>query len=214
MKRGFVRYFALAVGALLVCLLGFLGGWKLHAVVRTASPAELRSFSALEKGDAPAPVRAEVQQALRRFQDGYVRRDPAQLEVFMRGLFSEKDQVVVLGTNSAEWVGGYTSVSSFVRSDWLNWGDFRLQVEDAIISSRGDVAWIATVGQVDLEGTLQPIRFVAVLTRHKAGWLFRQIEFQRVEQDSSLSELLGLRAALGHFKKKALTKVATVPDSQ
>jgi hypothetical protein len=85
--------------------------------VGTGSPEDLRDFSAVEKGDAPALVRAEVLQALRRFEDGYVRRDPAQLEAFMHGLFPEGDPVLLLGADSGEWVGGYGPISSFIRND-------------------------------------------------------------------------------------------------
>ena len=199
MKRKSVRYLAIAVGALLVCLLGFLGGWKLKGEVRTASMDDQLSFYDLEKGDAPAPVRAEVLQALRRFQDGYVRRDPVQLESFMRGLFPEGAPVVVLGTNSSEWVSGYRAVSRFIRTDWQDWGDVRLKVEDAIVSSQGDVAWVATVGQVGLGNLFLPIRFTAALTRYSRGWLFRQVQFQRVEHGARLSELLSPRTLIGLF---------------
>jgi hypothetical protein len=151
-------------------------------------------------------------QALRRLQDGYTRRDPAQLEVFMQGLFPEGEQVVVLGTNSSEWVDGYRSVSRFILSDWLHWGDLRLKVEDAVVSSQGDVAWMATVGQVGLGSSPLPVRFAAVLTRHERGWLFRQVQFQRVEHGASLSELLSPRILLGLFRKRLPTHMASMPN--
>ena len=211
MKRETVRCFVLTVGAILACLLGFLGGWKLKGQVRIASIEDLNSFYVVSRGDAAAQVRADVLQALRRFQDGYVRRDPAQLEVFMRGLFPGSDQVLLLGTYSSEWVEGYPSVSRLIRSDWLHWGDVRLRMEDAVVSSQGDVAWVATVGQVGLGKSLQPIRFTAVLTRHKQGWMFRQVQFQSVEHGAKLSELLSPRILLELFRKKVPTTMLSGP---
>lgn len=206
------RRFALVVGALLLCLLGALGGWKLRGEVRTSAAEDLRSFSVLEKGDAPAPVRAEVLRALRLFQDGYVRRDPAQLDAFMQALFGEGDSVLLLGTDSSEWRGGSRPVSDFIRSDWRSWGDVRIGVEDAIISSRGDVAWVATVGQVGLGKSPLPLRFSAVLTRRGGGWLFRQVQFQQVQRPMSLSEVLGARTLLGRFKKKTPTSTESMHE--
>ena len=139
MKRKSVRYFADCGGgtARVPTRIPWAAGSSRARCVQASDGGRSAASTILEKGDAPAPVRAEVLQALRRFQDGYIRRDPAQLEGFMRGLFPEGAPVVVLGTNSSEWVGGYRAVSRFIRSDWLNWGDVRLKVEDAVVSSQG-----------------------------------------------------------------------------
>jgi hypothetical protein len=73
----------------------------------------------LQKGDAPAPVRARVLAALRAFQEGYFRRDPNQLVPFMHRLVPENDDILLLGTDADEWVRGHDAVSQFIREDWL-----------------------------------------------------------------------------------------------
>jgi SnoaL-like domain len=207
-----LRYFFLAVAVLAVCLLGALGGWALRGRMHAAPTEELQSFSVLEKGDASATVRAEVLKAVRLFQDGYARRDPTQLEAFMQGLFPRDEPVVLMGTDSNEWVGGYGAVSRFIRKDWLFWGDVRLEVEDSAISSHGDVAWLATTGRVGSGSSSRHIRFGAVLTRHKTGWMFRQVHFQWVDRGDSLSEPLSPRILLGFLRRTLSTNRASAPD--
>ncbi len=210
MKQRLLRYLALGAAALAVAMFGALGGWELRGHIRSVPTDEVRSFSALEKGDASAAVRAGVLESLRGFQEGYLRRDPAQLDVFMRKMFPESDPVIVLGTTSNEWVGGYFSVSRFIHTDWLHWGDVRLDVENALVSSRGDVAWVATVGRVIMKNQSRPIRFAAVLMRYEKGWMFRQMQFQSVERGASLSQLLSPTALLRLFKKEVPTNMASV----
>jgi hypothetical protein len=142
-----------------------------------------------QKGDAPPEVRAAVLKALQGFQDGYLARDPQRLDSFMQNLFPDNDDVLLLGTDAREWIRGRESVRKFVRSDWLGWGDFTFNVNDSIIWSSGNVAWIASVGHVRGSRSDRPVRFSAVLMRDAKAWRFRQIQFQWDEQDAELSDL-------------------------
>jgi hypothetical protein len=135
-----------------------------------------------------------VLQVLRLFQDGYVKRDLAQLDPFMQRLFADSDEILMLGTGSLEWMRGYASVRQLVKSDWQYWGDARFAMDDSIVWASGDVAWVATVGTVSSSGIARTARLTAVLTRGERGWLFRQIHLQWDEGDGGPQDLFRSQA--------------------
>lgn len=86
----------------------------------------------------------EVRQTLQRFQDGYTLRDESKLDEFM-GVFLPNDEVELIGIgasirNQNEWFQGLVRIREIVESDWLYWGDVRLDVEHAKITVQGKVA--------------------------------------------------------------------------
>jgi hypothetical protein len=135
-------------------------------------------------------VRAGVLAALNDFQAGYKKRDPKDLDAFMNRLFERDGDVLIEGTDAGEWVRGFPAASEFIGADWRDWGDFRFNADDAIVWSTGDVAWIASIGEVHFKGTDRPIRFSAVLTRKADRWLFRQVHFQWDERDPGSGDIL------------------------
>jgi hypothetical protein len=156
-------------------------------------PTDLHADVLRQPGNAPAEVKAGVRAALKEFQDGYVQRDPKNLDAFMDRLFEKNDDILILGTGRSEWSRGYPAAVEFVRRDWAGWGDFRFNVNDALVSSHGDVAWVATVGTVQLRHSNRQVRFSAVLTRHGNKWLFRQMQFQYEDRPVTPANLLLLR---------------------
>lgn len=189
------RVVSALAGALLI-LGAFLFGFVSCLNLKSAVSAELRQQYLMPAGDAPLPVREGVLAALREFQEGYVKRDPKELNSFMNRLFPKSDDVLLLGTDAGEWVRGYPAVGEFIRADWVNWGDFRFAVDNSIVSSSGDVAWIASVGAVHENGSDRPLRFSAILTRNGGNWLFRQVHFQWDDRDPGPSDLLHPRTQL------------------
>ena len=168
---------------------GFLIGWHLsRRPVGFGHPVPYLSY----KGDAQEPVRAEVLASIRAFQSGYTKRDPAILPTFMEQLFPKNQDVLVLGTDSGEWIEGYPRVGDFIAGDWRGWGDVRLDVDNAMVSADHDVAWVTTTGTVGTRSLpTRAIRFAAVLTRSNNRWLFRHIQFQWDDRPETLAELLG-----------------------
>jgi hypothetical protein len=167
---------------------GFVMGW--HLSRRPIGPGYPTHYLD-QKGDAPKQVRTAVLVSLRAFQSGYVKRDPAVLPAFMEQLFPKDQDILVLGTDSGEWIEGYQRVGDFIANDWRYWGDVRLDVENAMISADNDVAWLTTLGTVS-SGSSPPrvIRFTAVLTLSNGRWLFRHVQFQWDERMENLAELL------------------------
>jgi ketosteroid isomerase-like protein len=142
-----------------------------------------------QTGDAPSQVRMEVLAALRAFQEGYRKRDAKELNSFMHDLFLENDDILLLGTDPDEWMRGYRKVSEFIRQDWEKWGGFRFAVDDSIVWSSGDVAWIVSVGSVLARGADRRVRFSATLKRSGDRWRFRQLQFQWDDPGPRLSDL-------------------------
>ena len=132
------------------------------------------------KGNAPEGVRAEVLQQLQRFQDGYANRNTARLDSFMEQLFS-RDDLLILGTQPTETLSGYERARALVSSDWRTWGDCTFLMDNAHISTAGDVAWVSTIGYVEFDMSrwlVLPLRLSAVMVKKSNVWKFRQMQFQ------------------------------------
>ena len=168
---------------------GFTCGWvaKRHIILKQGSAA---SFDGMDRGNAPQPVRAEVMKQLHSFQAGYTKRDPQELDQFMKDLFPRDKNVVVLGTEPNEWVTGYDSVSRFIYADWKNWGNVRLDTEHPVVCTSGNVAWLATPGVVELGRNSRPLRFTAVLVLDDSKWTFRHVQFQWDDRQANLTDFL------------------------
>lgn len=96
--------------------------------------------------------RAAVLAVLQAFQDGYVRRDLQAVDAFLE-LFTP--DIEIIGTNAdkpgeGEWCLGTAMARELVHGDWEGWGDVRLDMENARVRARGDVAWLSTPGTVSM----------------------------------------------------------------
>ena len=131
-------------------------------------------------GNAPENVRSEIIEQLHKFQDGYTHRDTAQLKPFMEQLFSQKN-ILVLGTMPNEILIGYEKVSKLVISDWTSWGDCTFLMNNAHISTSGNIAWISTIGYVKFDISrflILPLRLSAVMVKEHSTWKFQYMQFQ------------------------------------
>ena len=175
-------------------LLGFLAGWETSRRLKIFANAETQKSYLRVPGDAVGPVRAEILGSLQEFQDGYSKRNPRELDAFINRLFPQDQDTRLLGTDEGEWKTGRDSIAELIRDDWIEWGDVRLDVKNAAVSSSGETAWLATTGKVVLPKSTRPIRFTAVLTRRDGRWLFRQVQFQwdeRLRRFSDLFRIVG-----------------------
>jgi len=179
-----------AVIVLLLVCGSFVLGFAARPRLKQATRNELHRQYLVQKGDAPPAVRTGVLDSLRAFQDGYTKRDPKELDAFMHHLFPENEDMLLTGTDQGEWARGYGAVGEFIKADWLNWGDLRLMVDDSIVWSTGDTAWLASIGVVRSGRSDRPLRFAAVLNQKDGHWVFRQLHFQWDEHEPRLSDLL------------------------
>jgi hypothetical protein len=77
----------------------------------------------------------------------------------MNRLFEKNEGTLIPGTGGSGWPREFPAAQEFVRGDWAGWGDFRFSVDDALVSSYGDVAWVATVGAVQFRRSNRQVGF-------------------------------------------------------
>ena len=132
------------------------------------------------KGNAAEDVRSEIIQQLHKFQDGYTQRDTSLLEPFTEQLFSQ-DNILILGTQPREILKNYERARVLVSSDWRTWGDCTFLMDNAHISTAGNVAWISTIGYVKFDMSrflVLPLRLSAVMVKENDAWKFQHMQFQ------------------------------------
>lgn len=104
----------------------------------------------------------EIKKVLRVFQEGYVRRDLDHVEEYMKEVFLSHEELVVIGTDAEELCLGIDATRNIIQSDWKYWGDFKFNLEDALISVNKEVAYFTTKAilsrVVSSEQTLQWIK--------------------------------------------------------
>lgn len=110
--------------------------------------------------------RNEIVQVLKKFQNGYDRRDLREVDSFMNEVFVKDDDLLIIGTsainvNSEEWCEGYENVRTLIEDDWKYWGDLKINIDDAKISIECNSACVS------LEGT------VSELIKHDNYYNFR-----------------------------------------
>ena len=128
----------------------------------------------------------EIRTLMKTFQDGYTHRDLSKVDTFME-LFTVDAEVI--GTNGLrpgvdEWYVGRSAARVLVEDDWAEWGDLRVNIEAASITTRGDVGWIAapatvikTIGVENYDSYLEFVKnYLATSTQsaeHKLHFILR-----------------------------------------
>lgn len=179
----------IANGIIRVCLICILL-YSVLIVLRHPHKAYYGSTNTypFSRGNAAEDVRAEIIKQLHEFHDGYIQRDTSRLEPFMEQLFSQ-DNILVLGTQPREILTSYERAKVLVSSDWKSWGDCTFLMDNAHISTSGNVAWISTVGYVEFDMSrflVLPLRLSAVMVKEADFWKFQQMQFQFDVDISSL----------------------------
>ena len=86
----------------------------------------------------------EVRKTLQVFQDGYIKRDVNYVDEYMKEVFLLSEDLIVIGTDAGELCVGVDAARGIVESDWKYWGDFKFNVDNALISVNDDVAYFTT----------------------------------------------------------------------
>ena len=131
------------------------------------------------KGNAPDSTRMEIIDQLNKFQDGYSKRDPKNIDTFMQSLYS-RENILILGTMPGEIYIGHEKATKLVKSDWDSWGDCKFEIDSASISSSENTAWFSTRGYIefDLSNLLViPLRFTGIMVKEDQEWKFQQQQF-------------------------------------
>jgi hypothetical protein len=142
------------------------------------------------RGNATPETREAILAQLRLLRDAYLKRDVNAIDAMMVQLYANNEAVQVFGADANEWNRGYEATAKFIRNDWAQWGDVKLNVEDATVSSQGETAWVALNGRVEFSSNKRPIRVTATLARIGDKWMFEQIVFQWIDRRAGWRDLL------------------------
>ncbi|MBN2794944.1 MAG: nuclear transport factor 2 family protein [Clostridia bacterium] len=94
--------------------------------------------------DMPARSDAkEIRDLLGHFQSGYLKRDLNEVDAFMQ-LFTENQKAVYIGTDAEEFLQGPDALKEIIESDWEYWGDFKIDLDGAVIVEKNDFAYFTT----------------------------------------------------------------------
>lgn len=179
-----------AIAVALLLFAAFLAGWLTsnRVNVGTNETEQVRGVQSL--GNATPETREAILVHLRVLRDAYLKRDVKAIDGMMTQLFPRTEVVQVFGADANEWNRGYDAVGKFIRNDWAQWGDVKLSVEDATISSQADTAWVALNGRVEFSSNKRPIRVTATLAKVDGKWMFEQIVFQWIDRRAGWRDLL------------------------
>ena len=91
-------------------------------------------------------INSEVLETLKKFQNGYDKRNLDKVDEFVEDLFSTDDDVIIIGTGDGEFCKGQSEIKELIQIDWEYWGNFKLNLDNVIISNYGEVAWVVCDG--------------------------------------------------------------------
>jgi len=84
----------------------------------------------------------EIIDILKKFQTGYDEKNTQNITAFMDELFSDRQDLLTLGTNTWEVCLGSDEVTKLIHDDWNgSWGDFKIDMATVKIDVDGSVAW-------------------------------------------------------------------------
>lgn len=178
------------IAGLLLLLVAFFAGWLTSNRVNVGTNEAEQVRGVQSRGNATPETREAILAQLRLLRDAYLRRDVNAIDAMMTQLYANNDAVQVFGADANEWNRGYEATAKFIRNDWAQWGDVKLNVEDATVSSQGETAWVALNGRVEFSSNKRPIRVTATLARIGDKWMFEQIVFQWIDRRAGWRDLL------------------------
>src|SRR5215467_14378940 len=136
------------IAVLLLLFVVFVAGWLTSNRVNVGANETEQVRGVQSRGNATPETREALLAQLRALRDAYLKRDVYAIDGVMTQLFAHNDAVQIFGADANEWNRGYDATAKFIRNDWAQWGDVKLNVEEATLSSQGETAWIALNGRV------------------------------------------------------------------
>jgi|GEM_PF-1886162 len=178
---------------LLLTLAGvFTAGYFTCLKTRHITPPAETARMLQPAGDAPADVHAGVQTTLNTLALAYLRHDSSQIDMLMQAAFAPEADVIVLGAEGLpyQWVRGQTEMRAFLERNWQSGELLRFDPSKTLVWSSGNVAWMATLGDVESKGGNRQIRLTAVLEKRNEHWVFRQMQFQWNDGAATADDLI------------------------
>lgn len=91
-------------------------------------------------------LNTDVIETLIKFQIGYSERNTEKVDQFVEALFCEEEDVIIVGTGDGEFCRGQSEIKELIKIDWEYWGNFKLDLDNAVVSTHGDVSWVVCDG--------------------------------------------------------------------
>jgi len=93
----------------------------------------------------------KIKMLLEQIQKGYTSRDESTIDSWVDQLFHK--EVTIIGTNAVrpgdfEWKKGLESAKQMFENDWKNWGDVKMDLDEAEVDIVDNVAWVALYATV------------------------------------------------------------------
>lgn len=123
------------------------------------------------RGNASETIRKEIIDALYLSKDGRPASESTRIDTFVEKHFS-KDEILILGTSSEEIVIGFDHARQFKHGDIHFLKNVKFNIENAYISTFGDVAWFSAIGyfKTMIKGLILPLRHSVILAKHGDIW--------------------------------------------
>lgn len=134
-------------------------------------------------------IRDEIKDVLKKFQEGYSKRDVSIIDEFVNELIIKDENVFAVGTGDNEWFFGRDEVKELFESDWKYWGDFILDRQHPTITTNGDVVWVTAQGHVKYEFRDDKETYERYLKFIKSYFDDSNEEFLRMPQKEKLTIL-------------------------
>jgi len=97
---------------------------------------------------------------------------------FFERRFSQRDGVLAIGTDPAEWWSGYARISTVFREQMKQVGGFHILADSPEAYCEGSVGWVAGRPMLELpDGTGVPVRLTAVFLKEPDEWKIVQWHF-------------------------------------
>lgn len=90
---------------------------------------------------------SEIRKVLEKFQEGYIKRDESYLDEFTK-IFTMDEDMITIGTDVDEICRGPEELKEILEGDWEYWGDFRINIDGAVIVEKGDTAFFTTKAMI------------------------------------------------------------------
>lgn len=130
-------------------------------------------------------IKNELKDVLRFFEKGYIQRDVSRVDAFMDRLFDKEENIVIVGTSIGELCLGYDEARGIFSSDWKDWGDLRINVDEADVILQGDTALVYTTGSVKYS-------FSSNSDAYSGFMIYIKECFDQVSQDSKRPDMIKL----------------------
>ena len=97
---------------------------------------------------------------------------------FFERYFSQKDGVLAIGTDPAEWWTGYATITKVFKAQLKEAGGFQILADIPQAYRDGSIGWVAGQPTLKLpDGTEMPVRLTAVFQKEQNGWKIVQWHF-------------------------------------